>query len=97
VYPATIRSTGPAEDSGGIYGYELICAASDPENPDHADAVAELSRVCGEIDDPEAMRATPFDIDEVLAGPTPIADNPELAAKIAVANTGYGTAAAIFC
>jgi hypothetical protein len=67
------RRDGPAEDSGGVYGYELICAASDPENPDHADAVAEFTHVYGEIDDPDAMRVTPFNIDEInemLAGVT---------------------------
>ena len=65
------RRDGPAEDCGGVYAYELICAASDPQNPDHADAVAELSYVYGEFADPEAMRVTPFDIgkiNEALAG-----------------------------
>jgi hypothetical protein len=65
------RRDGPAEDCGGVYAYELICAATDPQNPDHTDAVAELSRVYGELADPEAIRLTPFNIDEVngtLAG-----------------------------
>lgn len=65
------RRDGPAEDCGGVYAYELISAAIDPGNPDHTDAVAELGRCYGEFADPEAMRVTPFDIDEVnetLAG-----------------------------
>jgi hypothetical protein len=65
------RRDSPAEDCGGVYAYELICAASDPGNPDHADAVAEFSRFYGEFADPEAMRVTAFDIHEVnktLAG-----------------------------
>ena len=65
------RRDGPAEDCGGVYAYELICAATDPGNPDHADAVAEFSRVYGEFADPEAMRVTRFDIGEInetLAG-----------------------------
>ena len=65
------RRDGPAEDCGGVYAYELISAATDPRNPDHADAVAELRDVYGEFADPEATRVTPFDIDEVnemLAG-----------------------------
>jgi hypothetical protein len=59
------RRDGPAEDCGGVYAYELISAATDPGNPDHTDAVAELERVYGEFADPEAVRLTPFDIDEV--------------------------------
>jgi hypothetical protein len=59
------RRAGPAEDCGGVYAYELICAAIDPEDPDHTDAVAELSRFYGEFADPEALRVTAFDIDEV--------------------------------
>ena len=36
----TGRRDGPPEDCGGVDAYELICAATDPANPDHADAVA---------------------------------------------------------
>jgi hypothetical protein len=67
----TGRRDGPPEDCGDIYAYELICAASDPRNPDHADAVIEFSRVYGEFAGPEAMRVTSFDIGEInetLAG-----------------------------
>jgi Plasmid pRiA4b ORF-3-like protein len=67
------RRDGPAEDCGGVYAYELICAATDPEDPDHTDAVAEFGRVYGDFADADEMRATPFDVDEVnetLAGLT---------------------------
>ena len=64
------RRDGPAEDCGGVYAYELISAATDPDNPDHADAVAEFDRFCGSHR-PGSMRTTPFDISEIndtLAG-----------------------------
>src|SRR5215470_9988105 len=69
------RRDGPAEDCGGIYAYELISAATDPGNPDHADAVAEFDRFYGESAAPESMRTTPFDINEInetLAGLLPL-------------------------
>ncbi len=59
------RRDGPAEDCGGVYAYELISAATDPDNPDHADAVAEFDRFCGQSADPGSMRTTPFDISEI--------------------------------
>lgn len=59
------RRDGPAEDCGGVYAYELISAATDPGNPDHTEAVAEFSRIYGECADPEAVRLTPFKIDEI--------------------------------
>lgn len=59
------RRDGPAEDCGGVYAYELICAATDPGNPDHTDAVAELARSYGDSVDPGAMRTTPFDLNEI--------------------------------
>lgn len=59
------RRDGPPEDCGGIYAYELICAATDPGNPDHTDAVAELSRLFGDAVDQGYIDTTPFDIDEI--------------------------------
>ena len=59
------RRDSPAEDCGGVYAYELISAATDPGNPDHADAVLELDRFFGDYVDPEDMRTTPFHIDEI--------------------------------
>jgi hypothetical protein len=69
------RRDGPAEDCGGVYAYGLISAATDPGNPNHADAVAEFDRFYGESAAPESMRTTPFDIDEInetLAGLLPL-------------------------
>jgi hypothetical protein len=65
------RRDGPPEDCGGAGGYELISAATDPGHPAHADAIAEFTRFYGDDIEPDALRATPFDIDEVnetLAG-----------------------------
>jgi hypothetical protein len=42
------RRDGPAEDCGGVYAFELITAATDPANPDHADAVADFEQVFGD-------------------------------------------------
>ncbi len=50
---------------------QLISAATDPGNPDQADAVAEFGRFYGDSIDPESLRTTPFDINEInetLAG-----------------------------
>jgi hypothetical protein len=61
-------------DCGRVYAYELISAATDPGNPDHADAVLELDRFFGDSVDPEGMRMPPLDIDEInetLAGLAP--------------------------
>src|SRR5262249_37062891 len=69
------RRDGPAEDCGGIYAYELISAATDPGNPDHADAVAEFERFYWEPAGPESLRTTPFgikEINETLAGLLPL-------------------------
>jgi len=71
------RRDGPAEDCGGVYAYELISAATDPGNPDHADAVAEFDRFSGEPAGPESIRTTPFDINEInetLAGLLPLVE-----------------------
>lgn len=65
------RRDGPPEDCGGAGAYELISAATDPGHPAHADAVAEFTRFYGDDIEPDALRATPFDISEVndtLAG-----------------------------
>jgi hypothetical protein len=59
------RRPGPAEDSGGIYGYELIVAATDPVHPEHSEAVAEYRRYYGEDADPAYYRPTSFDLDEI--------------------------------
>lgn len=59
------RRDGPAEDCGGVYAYELITAAADPANPDHADAVMEFDRVFGDDIYPGAIGTTRFDVDEI--------------------------------
>jgi hypothetical protein len=59
------RRPGPPEDCGGVEGYELIVAATDPDNPGHAGAVAELRRRYGDDLHFEAVRITPFDVTEV--------------------------------
>jgi hypothetical protein len=54
---------GPAEDCGGIGGYELLAAATDPTHPDHAAARAEYAELYGPDVDPHGWAPTPFDID----------------------------------
>jgi hypothetical protein len=61
----TGRRDGPPEDCGGAGAYELICAATDPANPEHTDAVAEFTRFYGGDIEPDSIRTTPFDINEV--------------------------------
>lgn len=59
------RRDGPPEDCGGVGAYELISAATDPTNPEHASAAAEFTHFYGGDIEPDSMRATPFDINEV--------------------------------
>jgi Plasmid pRiA4b ORF-3-like protein len=59
------RRPGPAEDCGGVSGYELIVAATDPTHPDHPDAAAEYTRRFGFDADPARFSPTTFDIDEI--------------------------------
>jgi hypothetical protein len=59
------RRDGPPEDCGGAGAYELICAATDPANPEHADAVAEFDRFYDGDIEPGSIRTTPYDIDEI--------------------------------
>lgn len=59
------RRSGPAEDCSGVYGYELIVAATDPTHTDHASAVAEYARCFGDDADPACFSPTPFGIDEI--------------------------------
>jgi hypothetical protein len=61
------RRPGPAEDCGGIHGYEMIAAATDPTHPDHPAAVAEYADYYGIEADPAAYRPIPFAIDEINA------------------------------
>jgi len=59
------RRDGPAEDCGGAYAYELITAATDPANPDHAGAVADFAQIFGDDVDPGDIGTTPFDMDQI--------------------------------
>ncbi|MGH3588437.1 MAG: plasmid pRiA4b ORF-3 family protein, partial [Pseudonocardia sp.] len=59
------RRPGPAEDCGGVYGYELIAAATDPTHTDHAEAVAEYSRHFGLDADSALSGTTTFDLGEI--------------------------------
>jgi hypothetical protein len=59
------RRPGPAEDCGGVYGYELITAATDLDHPDSAEAAAEFGRFYGDDITPGTFNITPFDLDEV--------------------------------
>jgi hypothetical protein len=59
------RRPGPAEDCGGIHGYELIAAATDPTHSDHAAAAAEYAHVFGADADPRFYAPTPFDPDDI--------------------------------
>ena len=56
-----------------------MAAATDPGNPDHAEAVAELEHFFGGDIDPEAVDTTRFDIDEInkaLAAAFPASTSP---------------------
>jgi hypothetical protein len=78
------RRPGPPEDCGGVEGYELIAAATDPGHPGQAGALAELRRRYGADLSPETFSITPFDVaaadatiaalslrDEPFEGPVP--------------------------
>ena len=76
------RRPGPAEDCGGVYGYEVIAAANDPNDPGQAAAAAEFARFYGDDVDPRGFGITPFDVDEInsaLAGFAPAARQQQLA------------------
>ena len=84
------RRDGPAEDCGGVYAYELTAAATDLDNPDHAEAVAELEHFFGGDIDPASLDTTRFDIDEIntaLAVAFPASTSPG-AGRGAVASAG---------
>jgi hypothetical protein len=59
------RRPDPPEDCGGVAGYELRVAASDPDDPDHDAAVAELVEMCGEDVADDLPPPFAFDVDEV--------------------------------
>ncbi|MHA6627876.1 plasmid pRiA4b ORF-3 family protein [Pseudonocardia sichuanensis] len=78
------RRPGPPEDCGGVHGYELFCAATEPGHPRHAEARAEVARMYGFETVPEDLLPLPFlagEVNEHLAGiaattrlPAPLAE-----------------------
>ncbi|MBS9535471.1 plasmid pRiA4b ORF-3 family protein [Mycobacterium sp. M1] len=65
------RGPAPAEDCGGVGGYALLVAATDPHHRDHAAARAEYAEIFGADVDPRCWAPTPFDLDQInreLAG-----------------------------
>lgn len=61
------RRPGPPEDIGGIPGYELHSAATDPTRPGHVEARAEFAEMYGPEFDPARIGSTPFEIDVLNA------------------------------
>jgi hypothetical protein len=59
------RRPGPPEDCGGVYGYELIVGASDPDHPLHAQLAADFTYMYGEEVEPTDFDLVPFDIDAI--------------------------------
>jgi hypothetical protein len=59
------RRPGPAEDCGGVHAYELIEAATDPRNTDHADAVLDLVAMYGGDIGISSMAHHAFSVDEI--------------------------------
>jgi len=64
------RRSGPAEDCGGVYGYEVIEAAVNADGRDEAGAAADFAAMFGADVDITALAGTPFDIDEINAALT---------------------------
>jgi Plasmid pRiA4b ORF-3-like protein len=56
------RRPGPPENCGGVDGYELIVAATDPQHPDHAEALARYLAMYGADARPSDFPVTPFDL-----------------------------------
>lgn len=69
---------GPAEDCGGVPGYEMIAAATDPAVHDHAAARLEFAELYGDEVDPGDFQVTPFDLGEINAGLGRLGANPAI-------------------
>lgn len=73
---------GPAEDCGGVPGYELLVAANDPRHPQYRQARQEYASIFGEDADPAGFAPTAFDKDAInaelswLALDKPVSDLP---------------------
>lgn len=59
------RQPGPAEDCGGVGGYALLVAATDPKHPDHAAARDHYAEIYGPETDPGDWAPTQFDPDRI--------------------------------
>ncbi len=59
------RQPGPAEDCGGIAGYALLVAATDPQHPDHVQARGYYAEIHGPGADPGGWAPMPFGIDRI--------------------------------
>ncbi|WP_170134319.1 plasmid pRiA4b ORF-3 family protein [Murinocardiopsis flavida] len=70
------KRPAPAEDCGGIGGYELQVAATDPGHPDHTAALAEYRASFGEESDPGEFAPAPFEIDATNAALTALSTPP---------------------
>lgn len=77
------RRPGPAEDCGGVDGYELFAAANEATGTRRDAAVAELARVFGPDVDPRRFAPVPFDIEQVNAELTGAGAAAELPAPVA--------------
>ncbi|MPY81376.1 MAG: plasmid pRiA4b ORF-3 family protein, partial [Actinophytocola sp.] len=55
----------PAEDCGGVHGYDLLVAANDPAHPRYAESRAEYAEIFGAEVDPAWSAPTPSDEDVV--------------------------------
>ncbi|NDL60179.1 plasmid pRiA4b ORF-3 family protein [Phytoactinopolyspora sp. XMNu-373] len=59
------KRPGPAEDCGGVHGYELFVAANEASSPERERAIAELNRIYGDDIDFSWHAPTPFDIAQI--------------------------------
>lgn len=69
---------GPAEDCGGVGGYELIAAATGPARPGPAAARLRFAEMFGGDVDPGDFQTTPFDISEINAALKRLGPNPAI-------------------
>ncbi|WP_232668266.1 plasmid pRiA4b ORF-3 family protein [Pseudonocardia sp. TRM90224] len=74
---------GPAEDCGGVHGYEMWSVATDPTHPQHALALADVRDMYGDVN-PDALKPVPFDIDAInTALAAPVLDDADLPEALA--------------
>lgn len=76
------RRPAPAEDCGGVEGYEFMAAVNDPEHPEHTAALAEFHREYGDLA-PEAFAPTPLNIEATNAALAALFEAPPLPGPLA--------------